>query len=53
MPTELIIALIAFVAFPIGLFLVAWISHLIAGDQDDQYLNPKDWGSQDIDRRNS
>ena len=53
MPTELLIAFIAFGIVPIGLmFLAAAVAWFIPIN-DDPYTNPDNWGSQDIDRGNS
>ena len=53
MPTELLIAFIAFGVIPIGLMglaaVIAWLTPLAP----DPYTNPDNWGSQDIDGRNS
>lgn len=52
MPTELLIAFIAFGVIPIGLMgLAAAIAHFWPAHKDP-YVNPDNWGSQDIDRRN-
>lgn len=51
MPTELLIALIAFVAIPMGLMcLAAFLAYICPADLDP-FANPDNWGSQDIDRR--
>ena len=51
MPTELLIAFIAFGAIPIGLMglaaAVAWLTPITS----DPYNDPDNWGSQDTDRR--
>lgn len=52
MPTELLIAFIAFGVIPIGLMLVAAIIAWLTPIHHDPYANPQNWGSQDIDRRN-
>jgi len=53
MPTELLIAFIAFGVFPVALMGGAWLMHYFIGPLDDQYTNPAHWGSQDTDRRNT
>jgi len=51
MPTELLIAFIAFGIVPIGLMgLAAAVAYLWPPHQDP-YANPDNWGSQDTDRR--
>jgi hypothetical protein len=52
MPTELLIAFIAFGVLPIGLMTVAWIISCVFPPDVDPYKDPRNWGSQDYDRRN-
>ena len=53
MPTELLIAFIAFGVIPIGLMAVAAIIAWFTPIASDPYTEPQNWGSQDIDRGNS
>jgi hypothetical protein len=52
MPTELLIAFIAFGIIPIGLMGVAAAIAWLTPFSKDPYTDPNNWGSQDIDRRN-
>jgi hypothetical protein len=51
MPTELLIAFIAFVVLPLGLMTLAVVVSMVTSVSDDLYQNSRDWGSQDYDRR--
>ena len=51
MPTELLIAFIAFGVVPIGLMLLAAIVAYFFPPDIDPYIDPKNWGSNDYDRR--
>jgi hypothetical protein len=51
MPTELLIAFIAFGLIPIGLMGLAALVARFMPITPEPYNDPKNWGSQDIDRR--
>ena len=47
MPTELLIAFIAFGVVPIGLMCLAALMAYVYPPEQDPYSNPDNWGSQD------
>jgi len=51
MPTELLIAFIAFGVVPIGLMLAAAIIAWLTPAHHDPFHDSSTWGSQDIDQR--
>ena len=51
MPTELLIAFVAFGLVPIGLMCLAAIVAYWTPLGPDPYADPANWGSQDHDRR--
>jgi hypothetical protein len=51
MPTELLIAFIAFGIIPIGLMGLAAVTAYMWPADLDPFANPDNWGSQDTDRR--
>jgi len=50
-PTELLIAFIAFGVVPVGLMLAAAIIAWLTPALPDPFNDSKNWGSQDIDQR--
>ena len=52
MPTELLIAIVAFGVIPMGLMILAALFAYFSKSSKDPYDNPRNWGSQDTDRRN-
>ena len=51
MPTELLIAFIAFGVIPIGLMLVAAVIAWLTPAHSDPFYDSRFWGSQDVDQR--
>lgn len=51
MPTELLIAFIAFGVVPIGLILIAATIAWFTPSHHDPFNDSRYWGSQDIDQR--
>jgi hypothetical protein len=51
MPTELLIAFIAFGVVPVGLMLAAAIIAWLTPSPHDPFNDSRYWGSQDIDQR--
>lgn len=53
MPTELLIAIVAFGVIPMGLMIVAALLAYFSKPATDPYEDPRNWGSQDTDRRDA
>lgn len=51
MPTELLIAFLAFGVVPVGLMLLAAFIAWITPSHHDPFNDSRYWGSQDIDQR--